>query len=948
VNASGAGEHVAVLRTLGEDPRAERILDDAHALGVDTLAAVRCARLMFIRGADPAELAPLLDDPLLQAVELERSPTVDGGVVVETALHPGVTDSVATAVVRGAQHLGLDGIEAATGSRFELYGDLSDDDVARLAERLLANPVVERHAIGRVDAPQGAGGLAPEVELVPLQELGHDGLLAVSAARGLALDLGEMRAIRDWFAAQRRDPTDVELEMLAQTWSEHCAHKTFRADIVVGDGARPVLPLLEQLRESTARLAAPWVRSAFDGNAGVIALDDDWDLALKVETHNHPSAVEPFGGANTGVGGVVRDVLGVSARPIAVTDVLCFGPPDLAPAEVPDSVLHPRLIRAGVVTGMADYGNKLGLPNVAGAIVHDPGYTTSPLVFCGCLGLLPAGAGHPGPHSGDRIVVLGGRTGRDGIRGATFSSMAMDATTGEVAGASVQIGDPVVEKGLIEVVVTAHQAGLYSAITDCGAGGLSSAVGEMAEQLGADVELAAVPRKYAGLAPWEVWLSEAQERMVLAVHPDSMPALGALCTRHEVELAEIGSFSGTGRLVVRDSGRVVLDLDARFLHDGRPRRTMHAVVPPRPTPTHSSRGAVDAGAVLLALLAHPSVRSNADVVRGYDHEVLGLTVLRPYAGAADDGPSDAAVLRPAGLASSPGVALAVGVNARYGALDAERMARAVVDEAIRNVVAVGADPDRVALLDNFSWGDPADPETLGALVAAVAGCVAAAEAHAAPFVSGKDSLNNVFTGADGRRLRVPPTLVITAAGHVPDITVTVGADLLRPGDAMYLVGRTREELRGSHLDLVLGVDGPGEVPAPDPGAPARYRRLHRAIRAGLVAACHDLSEGGLAVAAAEMAIAGRLGLELDLPPGEGLDAVTALFSESLGRFLVEVRLSDMARFEGAMASDALRLGRVVETPHLRVRAGNAIVLRLGLDALVAAWQGHVPGNGGSR
>jgi phosphoribosylformylglycinamidine synthase len=436
--------------------------------------------------------------------------------------------------------------------------------------------------------------------------------------------------------------------------------------------------------------------------------------------------------------------------------------------------------------------------------------------------------------------------------------------------------------------------------------------------------------------------------MVLAVQPDSLPALAALCTRHEVELSDIGSFSGTGRLVVRDSGCVVLDLDARFLHDGRPQRTMRAVMPPRPAPTHSTRGAVDAGAVLLALLAHPSVRSNADVVRGYDHEVLGLTVLRPYAGAADDGPSDAAVLRPAGLASSPGVALGVGVNARYGALDAERMARAVVDEAIRNVVAVGADPDRVALLDNFSWGDPADPETLGALVAAVAGCVAAAEAHAAPFVSGKDSLNNVFTGADGRRLRVPPTLVITAAGHVPDVTVTVGADVLRPGDAMYLVGRTREELRGSHLDLVLGVDGPGEVPAADPGAPARYRRLHRAIRAGLVAACHDLSEGGLAVAAAEMAIAGRLGLELDLPPGEGLDAVSALFSESLGRFLVEVRLPDMARFEGAMASDALRLGRVVETPHLRVRAGDAVVLQLGLDALVAAWQGHVPGNGGSR
>jgi phosphoribosylformylglycinamidine synthase len=942
VNASGAREHVAVLRSLEGDARADRLLADAHALGIEALRAVRCAELVFVRGAALDDVAPLLDDPLLVDVQEERADSIVGGVVVETALHPGVTDSVAAALVRGAGRLGVGPVEAATGRRFELVGDLAVDDVERLATRLLANPVIERCRIGRVDPPWEGATAAACVERISISALADEGLLAVSAERGLALDLAEMRAVRDWFAGQGREPTDVELEMIAQTWSEHCSHKTFRATIAVG-GRGAVAPLLRQLRDCTERIAAPWVRSAFDGNAGVIGFDSDWDLALKAETHNHPSAVEPFGGANTGVGGVVRDVLGVSARPIAVTDVLCFGPTDAAPEDVPDGVLHPRLVRAGVIAGVADYGNKLGLPTVAGAIVHDLGYTANPLVFCGCVGLLPAGTRHDGPHPGDRVVVIGGRTGRDGIRGATFSSMAMDASTGEVAGASVQIGDPVVEKGVIEVVVAARERGLYSAITDCGAGGLSSAVGEMGERVGAEVELEQVPRKYAGLAPWEVWLSEAQERMVLAVPPVSLGALRELCRRHEVELADIGAFTGHGRIVVRDGGEVVLDLEGRFLHDGRPPRTLVAVTPSVPAPSHSGRGGVEPAAALLSLLAHPSVRSNADVVRGYDHEILGATVGRPYAGAADDGPADAAVLRPAGLGSSAGAAVGIGVNARYGMFDAYRMAWAVVDEAIRNVVAVGADPARVALLDNFSWGDPGDAQVLGALVTAVEGCVAAAEAHHAPYVSGKDSLHNVYATPAGERRSVPPTLVITALGRLPDVAQLVGSDLLHAGDAVYLVGATHDELRGSHLDLVLGIDGPGDVPAPDEGAPTRYRRLHRAMRDGLVAACHDLSEGGLAVAAAEMAIAGRLGLDLAVSG----DPLVALFSESLGRFLVEVRPEHVDAFQAALGGEATAIGTVRAEPRLRAAVAGVTHIDLPLGDLLRAWQGHVAGGGAS-
>ncbi len=897
------------------------------------MTEVRCSDLVFAAGSlddrDLARLAEnLLADPLLHRVSLDRAAEIDGGVVVETVLHAGVTDSLADAVRRGAGIVGISGLASvATGRRYELVGDLDDADIAHVVDRLLVNPVIERHAVGLVDPGAGPGGEAPCTEIIPVIGLDVSQLAALSARRGLALDPEELAVIAQWFETCGREPTDVELEMLAQTWSEHCAHKTFRAAITYDDGT-VVEPLLRQLRDATDTLDRPWVRSAFVDNAGIVAFDDEFDLAIKAETHNHPSAVEPFGGANTGVGGVLRDVLGVSAKPIALTDVLCFGPIDLPADDLPAGVLHPRIVRSGVIAGVADYGNKLGVPTVSGAIVHHPDYTANPLVFCGCLGVLPTGSNPTRAEAGDRIVVIGGRTGRDGIRGATFSSMAMDATTGEIAGASVQIGDPIVEKGLVDVVVAARDAGLYHAITDCGAGGLSSAVGEMAAELGADVELDLVPRKYPGLAPWEVWLSEAQERMVLAV-PDPGP-LKALCDRYEVELADIGALTGDGRMVVRDHGEPVVDLDCSFLHDGRPQRKMSAMRPVVAKPSHQSRDVVDRSAMLLALLRHPDIASKQDVVRGYDHEVLGATLLRPFIGAADDGPSDAAVLRPHGSRSDGAAALACGVNTAFGALDARLMAWSVVDEAIRNVVATGADPDRVALLDNFSWGDPRRPEALGALVDAVRGCVEASLAHGAPFVSGKDSLNNEFTLPDGSRRSIPPTLVVTALGHVPDATAIVTSDFKEAQNIIVLVGQTADELRGSHLDMILGIDGPGEVPGVVASAPERYRRLHRLMRAGLVCACHDLAEGGLAVAAAEMAMGGRIGCRLDIA-----DDIVTLFSETNSRFLIEVRPADVDDVLAALV-EASVVGYVAAEPI--VVLGD---IELGLDALLDAWNGHV-------
>ncbi|MGI9615876.1 MAG: phosphoribosylformylglycinamidine synthase subunit PurL, partial [Acidimicrobiales bacterium] len=853
-------------------------------------------RLFHVAGdLDPAGydtlVQTLLVDPIgqwaLPAAEHLADASPDELTVVEVGPRPGVTDREGTELVRAANALGLSVTGASVGRRYVIHGYLSDAGRDGLAADVLHNDVVERWAPGLLDpAFTDPDAKAPGVDLIAIGMLATRAELEdLSRSRRLGLTGPEMEIIRDHFVAAGREPTDAELETLAQTWSEHCSHKTFRAAITTPDG--PVDGLLKSyLRAATDTIDAPWVRSAFVDNAGIVAFDDTTDIAIKAETHNHPSALEPFGGANTGVGGVVRDILGVSAKPVAITDILCFGPTDTGMTDVPDGVLHPTRIRAGVIAGVGDYGNKIGVPTIAGAIVHDPSYTTTPLVFAGCLGVLPTGSHPTEPQPGDSIVVLGGAVGRDGVGGATFSSQTMGVETADIAGSSVQIGDPIVEKGLIDVVVEARDRGLYNAITDCGAGGLSSAVGEMAEKLGAHVDLDTVPRKYPGLAPWETWLSEAQERMVLAV-PDPTPVL-ELARRWQVGSAVIGTFTGDGRLQVVEGGESVVDLDTTFLHDGRPKLHLTATAidtdrPPRralPADADADTDAdadVDPAELLLRLLAHPSIRSNEDIVRTYDHEVGGGTLVRPYGGAWGDGPADGTVLIPPGTSGERALAVGIGLNVVLGRYDTEAMAWAAVDEAIRNAVCAGADPSQLSLLDNFAWGNPTRPEALAALVAACRGCHDAAIVHGAPFVSGKDSLFNEFVRPDGTPDPVTPTLIITAVGIVKNLETVPLTGAVEAGDDVWLIGPTSGALGGSHLDDVLGIDHGGDVAAPDPSAADRHRQTHDLIAAGLARSVHDLAEGGLAVAAAEWALGGRLGVELDIGGGSTEPPPTKVF-----------------------------------------------------------------------
>jgi phosphoribosylformylglycinamidine synthase len=833
---------------------------------------------------------------------------------VEVALRPGVTDPVAEQVVRAAHELKLTGVHrAATGQRFVLCFDKNVDRLSAsqsLAISLLANNVIQHWAIGEI-APSFQEGVAStgNVEIISIRDLSKDQLLALSKERRAALDLAEMQAIQNYFKQEQRDPTDVEFETIAQTWSEHCVHKTFKAKVTIdyrpqtvsSNGRSFIVDSLIKtyLKFATDKINAPWIISAFVDNAGIIDFDDEFEVSFKVETHNHPSAVEPFGGANTGVGGVIRDILGVSAKPIANTDILCFGDQNADPSQLPEGVLHPRRIQSGVVAGVQDYGNKIGIPTVNGAILYDEGYIANPLVFCGCVGIAPKGKHRKNPQVGDRVVVLGGRTGRDGLRGATFSSMTMDAHTGEVSGASVQIGDPITEKGLIDVIVRARDLDLYKDITDCGAGGLSSAVGEMASKLGCDVELACVRLKYSGLTPWEIWLSEAQERMVLAVPPENIPALQSLCDTFDTELTDIGVFTGDGRLVVRHDEKVVVNLDNEFLHEGIPQRRLKAIIEtPKIEPRIFDDRMSGVKETLLSLLSSPNIASKSPIIRVYDHEVQGGTVVKPLTGVEADAPSDATVIKPIGTKGTKGIVLSNGINPDYGKRDAYKMAWSVIDEAIRNAVAVGADPDRIAILDNFCWGDPLRPETLGTLVEACRGCHDAALFNKTPFISGKDSLNNEYLGADGLRHAIPPTLLISAIGVVQDVNQSITMDLKEPGNFIYLVGEFSVT--------------PTSVPDVFPSAPDIYRALHKAITNGLVRSAHDLSEGGLAVAAAEMCIGGRLGMNI-------VPTSVDPFSEVNGCLLVEVSPEKAEAFEKQFVNLPLsKIGEVTADPNLKI------------------------------
>jgi phosphoribosylformylglycinamidine synthase len=867
----------------------------------------------------------LLTDPVTQECRIDAAFDAEGAAHSLLVMRkPGVMDPVAISLQNAIRDMDLPQARVRTGRRYLVHGTTSAADLLAGAGKVIANEIIEEILLD-AEFPRSFPHPTPyrlEKTTVRLSGLDDDALVRLSRERVLSLNLAEMRAIREHYAGLGRDPSDVELETIAQTWSEHCKHKTFTG-VINFRGERIENLLKETVMRVTREIDREDCLSVFVDNAGVIRLDEERAVCMKVETHNHPSAIEPYGGAGTGIGGVIRDIMGtgLGAWPILNTDVFCFGPPDLPLEKLPRGTLHPRRLMKGVVAGVRDYGNRMGIPTANGAVYFDERYVGNPLVYCGTVGVLPADKVTKEPRPGDLILLAGGRTGRDGIHGVTFASVELHEESEMLDAGAVQIGNPIEEKKLLDAQMRARDLGLYTAVTDCGGGGLSSAVGEMGEEVGARVDLEKVPLKYEGLSPLEIWISEAQERMVFAVPPGHREAILEVFAAEESEATFIGEFTGDRELTLRYEGETVASLDMEFLHEGLPKLVREAAWEPPALdepdrPTHD-----DYGPALRAILSSPNVCSKEWIIRQYDHEVQGLTVTKPLVGPGADGPSDAVVFT-AEPGEKRGIVVSCGMNPRYGDLDPYAMAAASVDEAVRNALAVGGRLETVALLDNFSWGNTDHPDRLGALVLASRALYDVARVYRTPFISGKDSLNNEYLTEEGT-IVIPHTLLVSSISVIPDVALAVTMDLKAPGNLLYVLGETRDELGGSHFLLTRGEIGKNVPRVRPEEAVETFGALMAAVAEGLVRSCHDLSEGGLAVALAESAFAGGVGAEVDLarvPRAPGVDRDDVLlFSETQSRFLVEVepahRDAFEARVEGVVAA---RIGRTVSKDSLVV------------------------------
>lgn len=925
----------------------------------------------------------VLADPITEVFETREilADNYDFDWIVEVGYLPGVTDNEGKTALWGLKTF-LGSVEpddmVFSGRKFLLRGKLDEKDVKKIASDLLANGVIQRYSIlsakdwrdgKRIgnEVPRVKSHTEPKVEKINL-DLSDDELMQLSRSRVLALNGDEMRAIRNHFKELDREATDCEIEVIAQTWSEHCKHKIFAADIDYKDTVNNTEETIHSLYKSYIKRTTqelrdekPWIKSVFDDNAGIIQIDDDTLFAMKVETHNSPSALDPYGGALTGIVGVNRDIIGcgMASKPILNTDVFCFASPYFK-GELPPKLLHPGRIFRGVHRGVKDGGNESGIPVVNGSIYFDNRYIGKPLVFCGTGGLMPVtvngrSSWKKEAKSGDLVIMCGGRVGKDGIHGATFSSEELHDGSPATA---VQIGDAIVQKRMLDFILESRDKDLYHAITDNGAGGLSSSVGEMAQQTGgAKIFLERVPLKYEGLQPWEIFISEAQERMTLAVAPDKLDELQRVADIHEVEISVVGEFTDNGFLDIFYNDMQAAHLDMKFLHDGNPKYKLEAVWDFRerlPEKEFKPRDRKDLNNTLVDIIGRLNIASKEDWVRQYDHEVQGRSAGKPFCGVEHDGPSDAGVLRVSPFKKSA-IVVSHGIKPSFSDIDCYHMTASIIDEAVRNAVCVGADPDFMSGLDNFCWPDPVYDEVknsdgkakLAQLVRSNKALYECCKQYSIPLISGKDSMHNDY-GSGKDKISIPPTLLFTLISKMDDVERMVSMDFKHVGDRIYLIGETKEELGGSEFYLYHGIRTEGYVPKVEPlRFMKNYRALHAAMCKGLVSSAHDLSDGGLAVALSESSFAGMLGARIDLTRVLKSAGVTRddtlLFSESNGRILVSVPADEekRAKFEEIMSGcDCREIGEVTDNRSLKISGLNEdFVVDIDIATLKSSWKG---------
>ncbi len=920
---------------------------------------------------------------------------------IEVGFLPGVTDNVGTTaretiedLLKTKLDLEHEGVYSSTlllikGAENDFGPVLKETDAQIIAESLYNN-LIEYAKIKSHDkyiSDKGMGITVPRVhlqegvEVTPIDifsmtdeelvELGKKGIKNTDGTfRGpLALDLDYLHTIRDYYKKEGRIPNDIELESIAQTWSEHCKHTIFAAGLDE-NASETSERLPDGLYKGLIKKATNLIRaqkgekdfcvSVFKDNSGGIIFDENWVITDKAETHNSPSALDPFGGAITGIVGVNRDTIGFGkgAKPIVNKYGFCFADPDDKEPIYRDSKLNnpallPRKIINGVVAGVNAGGNCSGIPTTQGWQYFDDRYKGKPLVFVGTVGLIPKYInGKPSwekeAKSGDAIVVLGGRVGQDGIHGATFSSEALDEGSPATA---VQIGDPITQKKASDAIVKEiRQQELYSSITDCGAGGISCSISEMARECGGcEIWLDKVPLKYPNLEPWKIWISESQERMTLSVPEANVEKLFDTLRRRGVEATVVGKFNNSGRCIVKMHDKTIMDIDLEFLHEGLPKKHLNTLyTKPKLEDPHFTSEHIKVS--LPKILSRKNICGYDYISHQYDHMVQAMTAVYPLQGKGQVNGTASAVTPV--LGSKRGIIMSQGINPRYSSLDTYHMSACAIDTAIRNAVALGADIDYMALMDNFCWCSSDEEERLGQLKSAVQACYDYAVEYGTPFISGKDSMFNDFKGYDKNgnpiKISIPPTLLISSLSVVEDISKAVTIDPKNEGDLIYILGQTKDELGGSeyYSSIDKNFIG-GNVPQVDSAKAKKLYRIFRdAINEELIASSFSISLGGLGVALAKKSIAGQLGLEIDLEriPTDGpLTPDTLLYSETQSRILVTINPSKREKFEEFFApflnsNEAGLIGQVIAGPSLIIRKGEENIANLSIQELEESYR----------
>ncbi|MHA1672100.1 MAG: AIR synthase-related protein [Promethearchaeota archaeon] len=931
-------------------------------LDIHKITKVERVRVYTLEGGDLTHVQmellgrEVFSDPIVEHFTID-SPLVRNfeGQILEIGFKPGVTDNVGMTAIQAIYDtlsIKVDGVYSS--DQFLLYG-CDEATAENIAQNLLANSLIQRWEIksGRSQheftpsVPKVVLNQNPEVKEIELNVSDNE-LLEISRENVLALNLIEMQAIRNHFSSLQeerekfglsRNPTDVELECLAQTWSEHCSHKIFNAKIEYYEpGHQETIDSLFKtyIRASTEVINSDYLVSVFTDNAGVIKFNNEYTIAMKVETHNSPTALDPYGGALTGIVGCNRDPAGTGKgfKLLFNTDVFCFASPFYKDT-IPPRLFHPRRVLKGVHKGVIDGGNQSGIPTVNGSLYFDPRYLGKPLVFVGTGGIAPAKINNVPTHvkaplPGDFIVMSGGRIGADGIHGATFSSLEINENSPATA---VQIGAPIVQKNMLDFLLEARDLELFHAITDNGAGGLSSSIGEMGQEIGARLDLEKAPLKYPGLMPWEILVSEAQERMSLAVSKENIDDFMALSAKYEVESTIVGEFNTSKHFQLYYQNKLVGNLSMDFLHNGNPQKEMIGKWAPPTGEDPSFPEPKNYSDTLNKMLGRLNICSKEEaIVRRYDHEVQGGSIIKPFMGKYNDGPSDAAVIKPL-YESWEGLAVSHGLCPRYSDIDAYHMVANAIDEAVRNAVCVGANPDYMAGLDNFCWamGFSVEDEITytGMLVRANKALYDITTAYKVPCISGKDSMKNDYRIGD-TKVSVPPTMLYSLIGKLPDIRKAISMDVKHSGDLVYILGETKHELGGSEYYDELGLEGGVSVPKVDPKtAIQRYRLLYQAIQKELIQSCHDCSDGGLAISLTETAFAGDFGLEIDLTqiPTEGqLRDDIILFSETPSRLIVSILPEHKSEFESIFEGSKFAQIGTVGGSSLKIMVDNQSLL----------------------